>query len=98
RHRAGDRRGRAGRLLHREGPPVTDVLIFLPLAAAVAIAVVPLDRGSTAWLGMLAALAEVAAAAVAVVRFHVGGGMQFVTDRSWISDFGLGAAVRYHVG
>ena len=77
---------------------MTDVLIFLPLAAAVAIAVVPLDHRSTAWLGMLAALAEVAAAAVAVVRFHVGGGMQFVTDRSWISDFGLGAAVRYHVG
>ena len=77
---------------------MTDLLIFLPLAAAVAIAVVPLDKRSTAAFGMLAALAEVVVAAVVLVRFNVGGGMQFITDRSWISDFGLGTPVRYHVG
>ena len=36
--------------------------------------------------------------AVALVQFNVGGGMQFVTDKVWISDFVLGTSVRYHVG
>ena len=36
---------------------------------------------------MLAALAEVVLAAVVLVRFNVGGGMQFVTDRSWIPNY-----------
>ena len=36
-------------------------------------------------------------AAVALVRFDVGAGMQFVTNDRWIPDFGL-APVRFHVG
>ncbi|MGN6379088.1 MAG: complex I subunit 4 family protein [Gaiellales bacterium] len=77
---------------------MTNLLIFLPLAAAVAIAIVPLDRRSTGWLGMAAVLAEVVVAAVAVIRFDVGGGMQFMTDRSWIPHFGIVPPVRYDVG
>jgi NADH-quinone oxidoreductase subunit M len=77
---------------------VTDVLIFLPLAAAVALAVIPLDKRSTAWFGMAAVLAELVIAAIVVVRFEVGGGMQFVTDRSWIPHFGIVPPIRYHVG
>jgi NADH-quinone oxidoreductase subunit M len=37
-------------------------------------------------------------AAVALVRFDSGGGYQFVTDRTWISNFVFGTSVRFHVG
>ena len=35
--------------------------------------------------------------AVAIARFDVGGGTQFVTDRLWISDLMGGADVRFHI-
>ncbi len=77
---------------------MTDVLILLPLAGAILVALLPLDRRMASGLALGVALAEVVVAAVALVRFDVGGGMQFVTDREWISNFGLGTSIRYHVG
>ncbi|HEU0194312.1 MAG TPA: hypothetical protein VFQ71_08940, partial [Gaiellales bacterium] len=76
---------------------MTVALIFLPLAVALAIAVLPLDRRIAAVAGLLGTLAEVVLAAVALFRFDAGAGMQFVTDDRWIPDFGL-APVRFHVG
>ncbi|HEX5260122.1 MAG TPA: NADH-quinone oxidoreductase subunit M [Gaiellales bacterium] len=76
---------------------MTVALIVLPLAFALAIAVLPLDRRLASAAGLLGTLAEVVLAAVALVRFDVGAGMQFVTDDRWIPDFGL-APVRFHVG
>ena len=64
------------------------ILIWLPLVVAVLGAI---------WGGRvaprLAALGSLAALAIAisfVVRYETGGGMQFVTDRSWISELGIG--------
>ena len=47
---------------------------------------------------LAATLAEIVVGAVALAQFSTGQGMQFVTDRVWISDFVLGTPVRYHVG
>ena len=77
---------------------MTVALILLPLAAALVIALAPLDRRTASGLALAAALAEVVVAAVALVRFDTGGGYQFVTDRTWISNFVFGTSVRFHVG
>jgi NADH-quinone oxidoreductase subunit M len=76
---------------------VTTALILLPLAAAAAVALLPLGRRAVEALALAAALAECALGAVALVGFDIGGGAQYATDRTWISDFGLNGAVRYHV-
>jgi NADH-quinone oxidoreductase subunit M len=77
---------------------VTVALIVLPLAAALVVALAPLDRRTASGLALAAAMAEVVVAAVALVRFDSGGGYQFVTDRTWISNFVFGTSVRFHVG
>jgi NADH-quinone oxidoreductase subunit M len=77
---------------------VTVALIVLPLVAALVVGLAPLARRQVEGLALLAALAECALGAVALVQFDIGGGVQFVTDRIWITDF-LGIAdVRFHVG
>jgi NADH-quinone oxidoreductase subunit M len=76
---------------------VTVALIVLPLIAALVVGFAPLPRAASEGLALLAALVEVALAAVAVVRFDVGGGSQFVTDRLWINDLVGKADVRFHV-
>jgi len=76
---------------------VTVTLILLPLIAAVVVGFSPLSRAASEGLALLAALVELVLAAVAVVRFEVGGGSQFVTDRLWINNFVGHADVRLHV-
>jgi NADH-quinone oxidoreductase subunit M len=76
---------------------VTDVLIFLPLAGALLVALLPVSRRVTELSALAVALAECVLGAIALGGFDAGGGAQYVTDRAWISDFGLNAAVRYHV-
>jgi NADH-quinone oxidoreductase subunit M len=77
---------------------VTVALIVLPAVAMLLVGFVPLPRRQTEWLAVAAALAEVVLAAVALVQFDVGGGLQFVTDDRWITNFVGGADVRFHVG
>ena len=77
---------------------MTTALIFLPLAGAIIVGVLPLDRRVTEALALLVALAEAVLGAVALVGFNVSGGLQYVQNTGWISDFGAGASVRYHVG
>jgi NADH-quinone oxidoreductase subunit M len=76
---------------------VTVTLILLPLIAAMVVGFSPLSRAASEGLALLAALVELVLAAVAVVRFEVGGGSQFVTDRLWINNFVGHADVRFHV-
>jgi NADH-quinone oxidoreductase subunit M len=77
---------------------VTTALILLPLAAALIIGLVPLQRRMTEGLALLAALVECALGVIALVQFDTDKGTQFVADRVWITDF-LGIAdIRFHVG
>jgi NADH-quinone oxidoreductase subunit M len=77
---------------------VTTALIFLPLVGALLVGLLPLPRRLTEQLALLVALAEVVLGAIALVGFKVGGGIQYVQDTKWISDFGGVAPIRYHVG
>jgi NADH-quinone oxidoreductase subunit M len=74
---------------------VTTLLIILPLAAAVVIWALPLNRVSAGSLALLAALAEVGIWIQMLARFEFNrGGLQFSQQRSWFSDL----HVSYHVG
>jgi NADH-quinone oxidoreductase subunit M len=77
---------------------VTVTLIVLPIVAMLLVGFVPLPRRQTEALAVAAALAEAAFAAAAIVQFDVGGGVQFVTDDTWIANFVGDADVRFHVG
>jgi NADH-quinone oxidoreductase subunit M len=70
------------------------LLWLVPLAAAIVVAVLPVDRrvGCTLAFGALAFL--IGDLAVAAERFHSAGGVQFQQYHRWVSDIGLG----YHVG
>jgi NADH-quinone oxidoreductase subunit M len=76
---------------------VTLALLLLPAAAALVIGFLPLRGRALGAVTLVAALAEVVVSAVAIARFDVGGGTQFVTDRLWISDLIGGADVRFHI-
>jgi NADH-quinone oxidoreductase subunit M len=77
---------------------VTTALVFLPLAGALLVGLLPLTRRATEGLALLVALAEVVLGGVALVGWKVGGGLQYVQNTVWISHFGDAAPVRYHVG
>ncbi|HYX85271.1 MAG TPA: NADH-quinone oxidoreductase subunit M [Gaiellales bacterium] len=77
---------------------MTTAVIFLPLAGAIVLALAPLGRRPAGALALAVALAECVLGAVALIGFDTGGGEQYVQNTRWISDFGLNAAVRYHVG
>jgi NADH-quinone oxidoreductase subunit M len=62
------------------------ILIWLPLVVAVLCAVAPRVAPRLSLLGALAALGV---AISFVARYKSGGGLQFVTDRSWISALGV---------
>src|ERR671936_107258 len=67
----------------------------MPLAAALVIWILPLNRVSAGSLAVLAALAEVGVWIQMVVRFHFDhSGLQFDQQRNWFSDL----HVSYHVG
>ncbi len=70
------------------------LLWVVPLATAIVVGLLPLDRrvGCTLGFGALAFL--IGDLAVAAERFHPAGGVQFQQSHSWVSDIGLG----YHVG
>ena len=74
------------------------LLVFVPLAAAVLVGMLPLPRRSTEGLALIAVLAEVALGANALLRYHVGNGVQYATDVRWIPSFGSVPEVRFHVG
>jgi NADH-quinone oxidoreductase subunit M len=76
---------------------VTVALIVVPVVAALLIGFVPLPVRALEGLAMLAGLVEVVLAAIAVIGFDVGGGSQYTTDRTWISNLVGGADVRFHV-
>ncbi len=76
---------------------MTVILIALPLIAAVLVGFLPLPHSTGQRLALLACVAELVVAAIAIVRFTVGGGTQFVTDRLWINNFVGNADVRFHV-
>jgi NADH-quinone oxidoreductase subunit M len=74
---------------------VTTLLILLPIGAALAIWLLPLNPVSAGSLAVLAALVEVGVWIQMVVRFDFGqSGLQFEQQRNWFSDLN----VSYHVG
>ncbi len=77
---------------------MTVLLIALPLVAAALLVALPLDRRQTELFTLVATLAEIAVGIVALVQFNTDEGMQFVTDKVWISDFVLGTSVHFNVG
>src|SRR5581483_10190191 len=74
-------------LLPDLGLVTLSILIWLPAAAALIGAFAPKGSGKVALLGALAALGI---AIDYAIRFHTGhSGLQFVTDRWWISALGI---------
>jgi NADH-quinone oxidoreductase subunit M len=74
---------------------MTTLLILLPVAAALAVWLLPLNVVSAGALSVLAALAEVGVWIQMLVRYDFArGGLQFDDHRSWFSDLN----VSYHVG
>ena len=74
---------------------LTTVLIFMPVAVALAIWLLPFPRLWAGGVALLASLAEVGLWIEALVRFHFDRpGLQFHQRQSWFSDLN----VSYHVG
>ena len=74
---------------------VTSVLIWLPIAAAVVIWVLPLSRYATGSLALLVSLVEVGFWIEQLTRFDFSrSGLQFSEKAPWFGDLG----VSYHVG
>src|SRR5207244_2753906 len=81
----------------RGGPVavLTTVLIFMPVAVALVIWLLPFPRLWAGGVALLASLAEVGLWIEALVRFHFDrSGLQFHQRQSWFSDLN----VSYHVG
>ncbi|MGB2710159.1 MAG: NADH-quinone oxidoreductase subunit M [Conexibacter sp.] len=67
------------------------VLIWLPLVVAVLGGIWgPAHPKVAPRLAVLGSLATLGVAISFVARFETGGGLQFVTDRAWISELGIG--------
>jgi NADH-quinone oxidoreductase subunit M len=74
---------------------VTSVLIWLPIAGALAVWILPLSRYATGSLAVLVSLAEVGIWIEQAIRFKFGhGGLQFEQRAKWIPDLHSS----YHVG
>jgi NADH-quinone oxidoreductase subunit M len=73
---------------------LTTILIFLPIAGALACFVLPLPGRALGSLALLVALAEIGVWVDAVQRFDFTQGLQFEQRASWFSDL----HVSYHVG
>jgi NADH-quinone oxidoreductase subunit M len=74
---------------------LTTILIFLPMAGALVVWLLPLPRPMVASLAALVSLIEVGVWIVAVERFDFSsGGLQFSQQTSWFSEIGSS----YHVG
>jgi len=74
---------------------LTSVLIWLPIAGALAVWILPLSRYATGSLAVLVSLAEVGIWIEQAIRFDFGhGGLQFEQRARWIPDLHSS----YHVG
>jgi NADH-quinone oxidoreductase subunit M len=74
---------------------MTSLLILFPLAAALVVWLLPLNRVSAGSLALLAALVEVGVWIQQLARYDFDrGGLQFAQRQSWFSDLD----VSYHVG
>ena len=73
---------------------LTTILIFLPVAGALALFLVPLPGRAAASFALLVSLVEVGFWIEAVTRFDFTQGLQFEQQASWFSDL----HVSYHVG
>src|SRR5581483_9010714 len=94
RHRHGSARDRLPPRQMNVGD-ITSVLIWLPIAAALVIWVLPLSRYATGSLAVLVSIVEVGLWIEQAARFDFNGdGPQFAQRASWIKDLG----VSYHVG
>lgn len=71
--------------------PILTVLVFLPVAAALAVALIPADRAELARpVGLVATLVELALVIVVVVDFNKNqAGFQYVTQQTWIGGLGI---------
>ena len=73
---------------------ITDALIWLPVAGALAVWLLPLPREGSLGLAFLVALAEVGLWISALLRFDFGdSGLQLSTNASWISDLNVSYTV-----
>jgi NADH-quinone oxidoreductase subunit M len=73
---------------------LTTILIFLPVAGALACWVFPMTREAVASFALLVSLVEVGFWVDALIRFDFSQGLQFDQRASWFSDL----HVSYHVG
>jgi NADH-quinone oxidoreductase subunit M len=74
---------------------LTSVLVWLPIAAALAVWILPLSRYATGSLAVLVSLVEVGIWIEQAARFDFGrSGLQFSQNTPWIKDL----HVSYHVG
>ena len=73
---------------------LTTILIFLPVAAALAVWLLPLSNQAAGSLALLAALVEVGIWINCLVRFDFDGGVELDQQYAWFDDLG----VSYHVG
>jgi NADH-quinone oxidoreductase subunit M len=76
---------------------LTTILILLPVAGALLVALVPLPRTATAGLAFLVALLEVGVWIVAASRFDFDeGGLQLGTSREWVESLGISYSVGFY--
>jgi len=76
---------------------LTTALILLPLAGALVVALLPLERTATAGLAFLVALLEVALWVVAAANFDWDdGGLQLGTTREWVESLGISYSVGFY--
>ncbi|MCA9728638.1 MAG: NADH-quinone oxidoreductase subunit M [Candidatus Eisenbacteria bacterium] len=71
------------------------VIVFLPLVAGLLLMLVPKDQHQVfRWGSFVAMLATFGLSLALVPKFQTIAGMQFVTDKPWVPDFGI----HYHLG
>ena len=76
---------------------LTTALILLPLAGALAIAVLPVPRETTAGLAFLVALMEVGLWIAAATRFDFDAdGLQLGTTEEWVESLGISYSVGFY--
>jgi NADH-quinone oxidoreductase subunit M len=76
---------------------LTTLLVLLPLAGALVVAVLPLPRQATAGLAFLVALMEVGLWIVAASRYDFDdGGLQLGTSREWVESLGISYSVGFY--
>src|SRR5665648_476366 len=75
--------------------PLLTVIILLPLAGAIACALVPKERASAArWVALGVTAIDLLLALVLLASFDAGAGMQFVEKHAWVPQVGI----QYYLG